>query len=225
MTNPPLHTRILALITPRRVLLALLLLILAAAGLWLLRTTGAAFSPAAIREALVPLGGWGPVALIVLLACVLVVPVIPATVLQIGAGLAFGPPLGLLYVLLADVLGASAGFWLARRWGHSVLDKRLSPATQATLERLTKRMTWRGVLLLRLLPGPAYPLVSLAAGYSPLTFVPYTLASFAGVLPSLALLVLAGDLVTTSPLLAFGLVVLLVAGLALAGRLLKLGES
>ncbi|MEN9936850.1 MAG: hypothetical protein RLZZ387_3429 [Chloroflexota bacterium] len=210
-----------ALLTPRNLALLAALALAGLAGLWLLRTTGAVLNPEGIRAALAGLGPWGPVALVAALAAVLVVPVVPATVLQIGAGLAFGPPLGLLYVLAADVLGASVGFWLSRRWGRGLLERRLSPETRERLTGLAGRMSWRGVMLLRLLPGPAYPLVSLAAGYSPISFWSYTLASLAGVLPSLALLVLAGDLVTSSPLLAFAIVAALVGGLALAARLMR----
>jgi uncharacterized membrane protein YdjX (TVP38/TMEM64 family) len=209
-----------ALATPRRIGLLLGMAALGVALLLLLRATGAALSPAGVRELLAGLGPWGPLALIVALALLLVVPVIPATILQIGAGLAFGPPLGLAYVLAADVLGATAGFWLARG-ARPWLERRLSGAQRAQLDRLARRVTWRSMLLLRLLPGPAYPLVSFAAGYAPISFLSYTLSSFLGVVPSLALLVLAGDLVTSSPLLAFGVVALLAGGLAVAGRWLR----
>lgn len=203
-----------------------MLLILGLVGialLMILRATGAALSPAGVREALASLGPWGPLALIIALAALLVIPIVPATILQIAAGLAFGPPLGLVYVLIADLLGATIGFWLARR-GRSLIEQRISDETRATLEKLSRRVTWRSMLLLRLLPGPAYPIVSFAAGYSPISFTAYTLSSLLGVLPSLALLVLAGDLVTSSPLLAFGVVLLLAVALAVAGRYLSKGK-
>jgi uncharacterized membrane protein YdjX (TVP38/TMEM64 family) len=207
-------------VTPRRAVVGLTLLALAGAVLALFRYTGANVNAAMIRAALQGLGLWGPLALIVALAAVLVVPLIPASLFQIGAGLAFGPWLGLLYATIADILGASAGFWLARRWGKSALERHLSPAAHDKLSALTQRMNWHSVVLLRLIPGPAYPLVSLAAGHSKLSYLRFISASLTGVLPALALLVFAGDLVASSPLLAFALVVLLVGSLALAGRLL-----
>ncbi len=215
-----LAERLRALLTVRRVVLALLALVVVAGGLWLFVRSSSWLSPAVLRATLARLGPWGPAALIAALGGVLVVPVLPASIFQIGAGLAFGPPLGLLYATIADILGASVGFWLARRWGQPLLSRFMTANTQSYLDRLAGRMTWRTVLLLRLLPGPAYPLVSLAAGYAPLPFWQYSLASISGVFPALALLVLAGDLVTQSPWLAFGLVVAVVASLALAGRLL-----
>ncbi len=212
--------RLRTFLSVRHVVLLAALVGVAAAGLWLLRTTGAALSPAGVRAMLASLGPWGPLALVAALAAVLVVPVVPATVLQLGAGLAYGPALGLALALVADILGASAGFWVARRWGRWLLERRLAPETAARLSGLAARMSWRSVMLLRLLPGPAYPLVSFAAGYSRMSFWSYSAASVAGVLPALALLVLAGDLVTRSPLLAFGIVAALLGSLALAGRLL-----
>jgi uncharacterized membrane protein YdjX (TVP38/TMEM64 family) len=212
--------RLRALLTPQRLALGALLLVAAATLLWVLRASGAALSPAAIRALLAQLGPWGPLALIASLAAVLVVPVVPATVLQVGAGLAFGPWLGLAYALAADALGATAGFWLARRWGRALIERWLSEQQRAVLARLARRVTWRSMLLLRLLPGPAYPLVSFAAGYSAIGFGAYITSSLLGVLPALALLALAGDLVTSSPLLAFAIVGLFVGALALAGRML-----
>ncbi len=208
-------------VTPRNLVFGAALALLALGVLVAWRLTGATVNPAAVRATLADLGMWGPAALILVLAALLVIPVFPASALQIGAGLAFGPWVGLVSVTLADILGASAGFCIARRWGRPVVDRRLSPDTRAVLDRLTRRMDWRGVILLRLIPGPAYPLVSLAAGYSPLGYRRYLLSSLAGVLPGLALLVLAGDLAQGSPLLAAAIVVLLVLSLIVAGRFLS----
>ncbi len=202
----------------RRLIAVVLAILLAGAVFWLFHTSGELLNPAIIRTMVTTLGPFGPLALIGALALLLVAPVAPAAVLQIGAGLAFGPLFGFLYTLIADAIGASIGFWLARRWGRALLDPRLSPEMRTQVERLARRVTWHSVMLLRLLPGPAYPLVSFAAGYSQLGFSAYILASLAGVAPALALLAFAGDVVTHSPLLAFGLVALLVGSLVFVGR-------
>jgi uncharacterized membrane protein YdjX (TVP38/TMEM64 family) len=203
----------------------LLLALVALGGLAALRLAGASWNPAAVRDALrrleeatgLPIA---PAVLIALLVSVLIAPAIPASVLQVGSGLAFGPAWGLVYVLVADALGAALGFVLARRWGPRTLRRWLKPATVGNVERLAARLDWKGVVLLRLLPGPAYPLVSFAAGLSRLPLAKYLLASLLGALPSLALLVYAGDVATGSPLLAVALVVALVASLTLVGRLI-----
>lgn len=207
-----------SLITLRSVIAVTALAVIA--GIVFVQFANGNINPAATRNVLAQLGGWAPVALIAVLAGVLVVPIIPASVFQISAGLLFGPFLGLVCVLIADALGASVGFWLARAWGKSFLARWLSPATQTKLENLTQRITWRGVILLRLLPGPTYPLVSLAAGHSPMSYEQYLLASLLGVFPGLAVLVLAGDIAEQSPFLAFALVALLIGGLVVASRLI-----
>jgi uncharacterized membrane protein YdjX (TVP38/TMEM64 family) len=206
-------------LAPRRLWLGLVLLA-ALAGGWLIAMRGFSVTPAAVRAMLTDLGIWGPLALVLGLAALLVVPAVPASLFQMGAGLAFGPYLGLLAVTLADILGASLGFWIARNWGEALLGRWLAPATLLSLQRLAARMTWRSVMLLRLLPGPAYPLVSFAAGVAPLGFGAYLAGSLLGVLPALVLLVVVGDLVLNSPLLAFAVVVALVGSLALIGRMI-----
>ena len=60
---------------------------------------------------------------------------------------------------------------------------------------------------------------------SSISYRAYLLSSLVGVFPSLALLTLAGDLVTRSPLLAFGIVTAFLGMLALAGRWLKWEQS
>ena len=180
--------------------------------------TNTDISPANLRATLFQFGALAPLALILALAGVLVVPVMPASVFQIGAGLAFGSWLGLICVLVADVIGASVGFAIARHWGKTLLARYLDAQAQAQLATLTEHISWRGVILLRLLPGPAYPLVSFASGFSLISYPTYIAASLIGVFPGLALLVLAGDMVEESPLLAFGLVALVLVGLVIAGH-------
>lgn len=212
-----------SLITPRTIILVIVLAVISISGIVVARITNTDLSPANLRAMLNLLGAFAPLALILALAVVLVVPFIPASIFQIGAGLAFGSWLGLAYVLIADGLGATVGFLLARYWGKSLLARYLGSETQTQLDALIQHISWRGVILLRLLPGPAYPLVSFAAGYSSINYTRYIVASFIGVTPGLALLVLAGDLVETNPLLAFVLVALVLVGLVIAGR--GLGKS
>ncbi|HMO57231.1 MAG TPA: VTT domain-containing protein [Roseiflexaceae bacterium] len=219
----PLHTLVrlrTAMSLPR--LLLLLAMILLLAGLLAARAAGADINAATVRSLLQDIGPWGPPALIAAITMLLLVPALPASILQIAAGLAYGPLGGLCFALIADLLGASIGFLIARRWGRQAIVQRMTPDQHATFERLIQRMSWRSVMLLRLLPGPAYPIVSFAAGCSAISFRRYTLASLAGAAPSLALLAYAGDLVLAAPLLAFALVALLIVGLALVARLLKI---
>jgi uncharacterized membrane protein YdjX (TVP38/TMEM64 family) len=228
MTDLPLLARILirfrSLMTRRMLAVGIAILTLALLAIAFLKVTNTTLNPASIRSALGRLGIWGPLALVVALAGVLVVPVAPASAFQIAAGLAFGPFIGLGCVLVADIAGASIGFWLARNWGKSLLGRYLSSVTQARVADLASRLSWQGVILLRLLPGPVYPVISFAAGYSTLNYMRFILASVTGVLPGLVLLVLAGDLAEHSPLLTIAVILFFVACLAVV-RHLRLPKS
>ena len=205
----------------RAVLLAAVLgtvVLAAAAGLYL---WGSRISPEAVRDALLQLGPLGPLVHILILGLVLTVPLVPATIFQVAGGWAFGPWLGFVYTMIGDALGAALGFWIARMWGDAVLRRWLSPASQYRVLSLAGRMSVRAVIVLRLLPGPAYTLVSLAAGLSPLSFRPYLLASLVGVAPWIVLLTLAGDVGRSNPWLGVGVVVAILVLAAALGRFAK----
>lgn len=202
----------------RLLIVAVIGLALIGGGVYLF---GSALRPEAVRDALLRLGPLGPLAHIALLGGVLTVPVVPATIFQVAGGWAFGKWLGFAYTMLGDALGAALGFLLARRWGERVLQRWLSPSALAQAQRLAGRMSWRSVMVLRLLPGPAYTLVSLAAGLSPLPFRTYMLGSVLGVAPWIALLVLAGDLGRSNPLIGVGIVGGIVVLAAVLGRVAR----
>lgn len=203
-----------------RLLLAIGLLILIVGGgtaYWY----GASITPESVRDLLLRLGPWGPIAQIAVLGGVLTLPVIPATIFQVAGGWAFGAGLGFVWTMLGDALGASIGFALARRWGDRLLRRWLTPAALGQVQRLAGRMSWRSVMVLRFLPGPAYTLVSLAAGLSPLSFGAYLLGSVIGVAPWIALLVLAGDVGRSNPWSGVAIVVGIVLLAAVMGRLAR----
>lgn len=194
------------LLPRRRLLWLAVLAVVALAVLWWLRSV-IDLTPSGMRTLLAPLGGWGALIVVVGIAVILVVPVVPATVLQVGAGLVFGPWLGFGLTLLGDLIGALVGFAIARRWGHQVVRTRLSAAEQGAFDDLCVRITPTGMLLLRVLPGPAYTLVSFAAGCSNMPWWQYLLGSLLGVAPGLLVLTVAGDLSTSNPGLAIGIAV------------------
>ena len=194
------------LLPRRRLLWLAVLAVVALAVLWWLRSV-VDLTPTGMRTLLAPLGGWGALIVVMGIAVILVVPVVPATVLQVGAGLVFGPWLGFGLTLLGDVIGALVGFAIARRWGHQVVRTRLSAPEQSAFDDLCVRITPTGMLLLRVLPGPAYTLVSFAAGCSSMSWWQYLLGSLLGVAPGLLVLTVAGDLSTSNPGLAVGIAV------------------
>lgn len=178
-------------------------------------------TPQGLRALLIPFGWWGGVILVGLIAAVLVVPIIPATILQVGAGVIFGPWLGFGLTLLADGIGALIGFGVARRWGKAVIRTKLSADEQEAFDALCQRITPMQMVVLRMLPGPAYTVVSFAAGCSAMEWWRYVFFSLLGVVPALAMLTIAGDLSTSNPWLAAGVGVVFVVVMIGLSRLVR----
>lgn len=202
MSTPRISDTLRTLLTPRRIVYLSIAALVVLAGLWWVRQY-IDLTPSGIRALIAPLGWWGAGVLSLLIASILVVPVLPATIAQVGAGLLYGPWWGFVVVMAGDVVGSLVGFAIARRWGRrNPLYNRLSDDEQAAFNQMCQHITPMRILLLRILPGPAYTMVSLAAGCSDIVWWRYLVASLLGVAPTLALLTLAGDLSTRQPWLA-----------------------
>lgn len=178
-------------------------------------------TPQGLRDLLLPFGWWGGIILVGLTVAVLVIPVIPATILQVGAGVIFGPWVGFGLTVLADGIGALIGFGLARRWGKAVIRTKLSAHEQGAFDALCQRITPMQMIVLRILPGPAYTVVSFAAGCSTMEWWRYLIFSLIGVIPALAMLTVAGDLSTSNPWLAAGVGLTFVGVMFGLSRLLR----
>jgi uncharacterized membrane protein YdjX (TVP38/TMEM64 family) len=202
--SPSFRHILATLLTPKRILILSGMAIICLVVLIVARQY-IELTPQGLRTFLAPFGWWGGLILVGLIIAVLVVPVIPATILQVGAGVVFGPWVGFGLTLLADGIGALVGFWLARYWGKAVIRTKLSVAEQVAFDDLCQRITPIQMVILRLLPGPAYTVVSFAAGCSEMVWWRYVSFSLLGVVPALAMLTLAGDLSTSNPWLAIGI--------------------
>lgn len=164
--------------------------ILLAGGYWLLSETGTLsliLDGAALREHIVRLGPWGPLAIIGLMAIAIVLSPIPSAPIALTAGVAYGHTWGTLYVLIGAEIGALVAFAVARLVGYDVLRRwfgdRLSfgvLGSQNTLMAI--------VFVTRLLPFLSFDLVSYAAGLTPLTLWRFAVATLAGIVPASFLL-------------------------------------
>lgn len=152
-----------------------------------LNTSSLVFRPDsvdAVRRWVSGFGVFGPLVYIALYA---VRPFLffPSLLLNMSAGLLFGPWWGILYLILGGLANASVCFWLARllgssqsllkrfggRWGER-LDGYLSD------DRSFIRMFW-----LRTVPIFPYDPVSIMAGSSSMKYLPYAAATVVGMLP------------------------------------------
>jgi len=109
----------------------------------------------ALGEWVTNLGWLGPV-VYALIYAVLVVCLIPASLMTIGAGVAFGFGLGTATVVAGANLGANLAFLVARYLLRSRVEKWLSGRKRLqAVDRAVEKQGWRVIVLTRL--SPAFP--------------------------------------------------------------------
>jgi uncharacterized membrane protein YdjX (TVP38/TMEM64 family) len=155
-------------------------LVLIAAGLAWAWSARSSLDPASIRETI---ANYPAAPLVFLLAHVIASLIfIPRTVLAVAAGLLFGVWLGTLWAALGSVLGAVAGFWIARYVNGGFIVPESLPRLGPVLLK-AERGGWRAVAALRLIPVVPHSLANYALGLTKLAVGPYALGSFLGQLP------------------------------------------
>jgi uncharacterized membrane protein YdjX (TVP38/TMEM64 family) len=162
-------------------------------------------------------GAAGWLALLAALALVTLAPV-PRAALSVLAGVLAGFWGGLALALGSGVLGALAGFGLARRLGRETVTRLAGPRLARADAFLTRRGT-PAVLTARLIPVAPFTLINYAAGLSGIGLRSFLVGSAVGLVPGTVLHVTIGATVGTAgetggPVLLLSLVPL---GLALAG--------
>ncbi|MDI3315018.1 MAG: TVP38/TMEM64 family protein [Mycobacterium sp.] len=146
-------------------------------------------------------GPWFPVAFLAAHIAITVLP-FPRTAFTLGAGLLFGPLLGVVLAVTASAVSAvialvlvrAAGWQLSRLVRHQAVDR---------LDSRLRERGWPAILSLRLIPAVPFSVLNYAAGASAVRVLPYTLATLAGLIPGTAAVVILGDALTghVSPLL------------------------
>jgi uncharacterized membrane protein YdjX (TVP38/TMEM64 family) len=140
-------------------------------GLYHLQRGYRTLTPAQIGRWIDSLGYYAPLFFIVI---GLVRPFVffPITFYYIGAGLAFGVIGGLLYGIYGVLSGALVLYLALRLTGTRYLPKRLVPRVEKAQKRL-ERNPFRSTLIIRLVPGVSFDIVSLASGVAKIPLLPY----------------------------------------------------
>jgi uncharacterized membrane protein YdjX (TVP38/TMEM64 family) len=107
---------------------------------------------------------------------------VPRTVLAIAAGLLFGMGWGVVWAAAGSVLGAVAGFCIARYLNDGVVDLESKGRLRPVLDRV-QRGGWRAVALLRLIPVIPHSLANYALGLTRIPIGSYAFGSLVGQLP------------------------------------------
>jgi uncharacterized membrane protein YdjX (TVP38/TMEM64 family) len=168
-----------------------------------------------LRDWATSVGPWFPLAFLAAHIVVTVFP-FPRTAFTLAAGLLFGPYLGVPLAVVASTVSAVIALLLVRAAGWQLSRLVHHPRVDSLDARLRER-GWPAVLSMRMIPAVPFSVLNYAAGASAVRVLPYTLATFVGLLPGTAAVVILGDALTgnLSPLLF--LVSLCTASLGIAG--------
>jgi uncharacterized membrane protein YdjX (TVP38/TMEM64 family) len=201
--------------------LALFVAIVVGIG-WVLKAVGidlAQLTPDRVRSFVLSFGIWAPV--IYLLAYGQPIVPLPASVMTITGGLAFGPLWGALAALGGATVRACSEFLVARLLGREAVAKLLKGKV-AQLDQKIGAHGFKTVLLIRLIPNLPFDMQNYGLGFSQVRFGPYALASFLGMIPgSFAYVYLGYSLTDPKQIWKLLLAVLLIVGLMLAQRAWK----
>ncbi|MHC4606597.1 MAG: glycosyltransferase [Planctomycetota bacterium] len=152
---------------------------------------------------------------------------VPFSGLAIVAGTVFGLLHGTLLVAAGGITGAVVGFYFARVYGRSLIERYISRRFPKAEEWMA-REGWAAVLFLRLLNVP-WDWVSYAAGLSKIRFRPFMLATLIAVLPIAFIGTFLGASIWSFPsaefFLAFGVIIAFGTATFLVRRAYKLSRA
>ncbi len=193
------------------------------AGLWWglqalgIRVTD--FTPERVRAFVLSFGVWAP-AIYLLVYGQPIIP-LPASILTVAAGLAFGPSWGTVAALTGGTIRACGQFLITRLLGRDLVAK-LFRGKMATLDAQIGANGFVTVLLIRLIPNVPFDLQNYGLGFSRVRFSPYALATFLGMIPgSFAYVYLGYSLTDPKQLWKLGVAVLLIIGLIVLQRIIQ----
>lgn len=204
----------------RSVLALVLVAAAAAAAVVLAREVGIAdqLTPERLREFVRGFGAAAPLVFMGLYALRGAVLVIPASVLSLAGGLAFGPLLGTVYTVVGATGGAVLSYLLARWLGRGFVERILkgSGSRLGALDEGASEHGFAVVFFARLIPLIPFDAISLGAGLSGVRVGPFALGTLLGIIPGSFAYNFLGDSVTDVSSPRFVLAVALMALVASA---------
>lgn len=148
-----------------------------------------------VERAAVPIrraGAWGAIAYLLGYAVAAVL-MVPGSALSLAGAYLYGWKWGAVLVSIGSTLGAAAAFAVARTLARERVRRWLGDDPR--LDAIDRAVAGRGarvVFLLRLSPALPYCVLNYALGLTGVRFVPYVLATWAGMLPGTVAYVLIG---------------------------------
>ena len=177
------------------------------------------FTPQHVRTFILSFGLWAPAVYLAAYGQPLVP--LPASVMTLAGGLAFGSVWGTLAALGGATLRACTEFLVARLLGREAVAKLLK-GTVASLDEKLGQNSFKAVLLIRLIPNVPFDMQNYGLGFSRVRFGPYLLATVLGIVPgSFAYVYLGESLTNPKQIWKLGVAILLIVGLIVGQSALK----
>jgi uncharacterized membrane protein YdjX (TVP38/TMEM64 family) len=128
-------------------------------------------------------GWWGPVLILVLMIAQTVISAVPMILILLVSVLAYGPVYGALLGWLGAIIAAVLGYGIGLVFGQGIAERFVTPQIRDVIERNVRRYGGWAILALRLSPLVPSDGVSFVAGLVRMRFLPFVLATIAGVTP------------------------------------------
>ncbi|MFE7571438.1 TVP38/TMEM64 family protein [Streptomyces sp. NPDC057539] len=143
---------------------------------------------------------------------------VPRPLLSLAAGALFGSAFGLLAAIVGSVLAGAISFGLVRILGQGALRPLLRGRWLLAADGQLSRHGFRSMMAIRLFPGVPFALGTYCAAVSRMRWAPFLLATGIGTIPNTAAYVIAGSEASspTSPMFLIATGFIVVTGVAAA---------
>jgi uncharacterized membrane protein YdjX (TVP38/TMEM64 family) len=166
----------------RRLFLALIVVLIVAAAVFLYWLFDGVASIDAIQARVAALGDWAPVGFILLYGIATIAGV-PGGIFDVAGGALFGPVSGSVINLAGGTIGAALAFLVARYLAAEWVRQRAGPRVQKVM-RNVEQDGWQFVAFVRLVPVLPYTIVNYMLGLTRIPFWHYLLATLIFMAPS-----------------------------------------
>lgn len=137
----------------------------------------------ALAEWFEQFGIWGPVAIVLFMVLQMFLIVFPSWLPMIVATVGYGPVWGVVISVIAVAVASSIGYSLGWLFGDQVKEWLLDESQETQLKESLSKYGFGTVVLFRLSPFLSTDAISIIAGLLGMRFVPYLLATLAGITP------------------------------------------
>lgn len=167
-------------------------------------------------------GIFAPLTFILIKIIIVVLAPMTAFPIFLFAGPLFGYINGLIYIIIADIIGSSIAFLLSRKYGEKVIYSVIPIGKKGLVKKLLSSVgTWQSLVLTRLIL-PFQDIITYAAGLTKISFKSFIISSTLVKAISFALLVALGmALLDKTTLFIVGSILFTIALIIVLTRLLR----